>query len=91
MLLQVDSYHLGNIPFEPNKIVSFYPNPVNDRITIQLSAIIQLQKAEIYNTLGQFVATETNADFTVNQLSNGVHPIKIKTSKGVIQKNFIKK
>ncbi|ESU23687.1 M1 family metalloprotease precursor [Flavobacterium enshiense DK69] len=82
---------LGNESFELNQIISLYPNPANDRIAIQLPEAIQLQKAEIYNTLGQLVATETNVDFSLNQLSNGIHLVKITTSEGVIHKNFIKK
>ncbi|HSD13648.1 MAG TPA: M1 family aminopeptidase [Flavobacterium sp.] len=81
---------LGNESFELNQIISLYPNPSNDRITIQLPTTIQLQKADIYNALGQLVATETNAEFSVNKLSNGVHIVKITTSEGVIHKNFIK-
>jgi len=82
---------LGNASFELDQIISLYPNPANDRITIQLPANIQLEKAEIYNTIGQLVATENQAEFNVNRLSNGLHIVKITTSEGVIHKNFIKK
>jgi len=82
---------LGNASFELDQIISLYPNPEKDRITIQLTANIQLEKAEIYNTIGQLVATENQAEFNVNRLSNGLHIVKITTSEGVIHKNFIKK
>ncbi|ESU29078.1 M1 family metalloprotease precursor [Flavobacterium limnosediminis JC2902] len=82
---------LGNSSFELDQIISLYPNPSNDRIAIQLPATIQLEKAEIYNSLGQLTATETNAEFSVSALSDGVHIVKITTSEGVIHKNFIKK
>ncbi|TWI08279.1 putative secreted protein (Por secretion system target) [Flavobacterium cauense R2A-7] len=83
--------NLGNASFELDQIISLYPNPANDRITIQLPTNIQLEKAEVYNTLGQLVATENQTEFNVNLLSNGLHIVKITTSEGVIHKNFIKK
>lgn len=82
---------LGNASFELDQIISLYPNPANDHITIQLPANIQLEKVEIYNTLGQLVTTENQTEFNVNRLSNGLHFVKITTSEGVIHKNFIKK
>lgn len=82
---------LGNTSFELDQIISLYPNPTNDRITIQLPANIQLEKAEIYNTLGQLVSRENKVAFDVSHLSNGLHIVKITTSEGVIHKNFIKK
>jgi aminopeptidase N len=82
---------LGTASFELEQIISLFPNPANERITIQLPANIQLEKAEIYNALGQLVATETSTEFNVNRLSNGVHIVKITTSEGVTHKNFIKK
>lgn len=82
---------LGTSTFELEQTVGLYPNPANDQITIQLPTNIQLEKAEIYNTLGQLVGTETKAAFNVNRLSNGIHIVRITTSQGVIHKNFIKK
>lgn len=82
---------LGTESFDPNQIISLYPNPAKDRITIQLPANLQLQKADIYNTLGQLEMTETDAEFSVNHLSNGVHLVKLTTTEGIIHKNFIKK
>ena len=82
---------LGTASFQLEQTVTLYPNPTNDFMTIQLPTDIQLEKAEIYNTLGQLVGTETKAGFNVSRLSNGIHIVKITTSQGVIHKNFIKK
>ncbi|CAM3710588.1 M1 family metalloprotease precursor [Flavobacterium saliperosum S13] len=82
---------LGTAAFELEQTISLYPNPTNDVITVQLPSDIQLEKAEIYNTLGQLVGTETKAGFNVSSLSNGIHIVRITTSQGVIHKNFIKK
>lgn len=77
--------------FELNQTILLYPNPSNENVTIQLPTNTRLEKAEIFNVLGQLVATETKPNFNVSRLSNGVHNVKITTSGGVIHKNFIKK
>nr|WP_294938469.1 M1 family aminopeptidase [uncultured Flavobacterium sp.] len=82
---------LATDTFELQQSISLYPNPSSDRLNIQLPDTIQLEKAEVYNMIGQLVATETAPDFSVAGLSNGVHIVKITTSEGVTHKNFIKK
>lgn len=82
---------LGTTAFELEQTVSLYPNPANESVTIQLPSDIQLEKAEIYNTLGQLVETATKVGINTSGLSNGIHIVKITTSQGVIHKNFIKK
>jgi hypothetical protein len=52
---------------------------------------IQLEKVEIFNTLGQLVGQKTDHDFSISELASGIHLLKITTSEGVIHKNFIKK
>ena len=52
---------------------------------------VQLDKVEIYNTLGQLVALQSTVNCNVSHLSSGLHVIKITTSEGIIHKNFIKK
>ena len=82
---------LGNEAFQLEETVSIYPNPTNDELHIMMPTNVQLQKVEIYNTLGQLVGLQSTVDFNVNNLSSGLHVIKITTSEGIIHKNFIKK
>lgn len=82
---------LGNASFDLNQTISIYPNPVNDQIQIEIPNTIQLENVQIFNTLGQLVAHRNTNNFSVNELSAGLHLIKITTSEGVIHKNFIKK
>ncbi|WP_313805561.1 M1 family aminopeptidase [Flavobacterium sp.] len=82
---------LSSESFELNQMAALYPNPANDKITIQLPNTMQLENVSIYNTLGQLVATNTNTTLDVSSLSSGVHLVKIATSEGTIHKNFIKK
>ena len=52
---------------------------------------VQLEKVEIYNTLGQLVGQKTDHYFSISELASGMHLLKITTSEGVIHKKFIKK
>ena len=82
---------LGRESFDINKAVSVYPVPAENELTIQFPNNIILNKVEIYNSLGQLIATETKNVINTSQLSSGVHFLKIETSEGVFHKNFIKK
>ncbi len=82
---------LANASFELEQTISVYPNPANDEIHIMMPTTTQLEKVEIYNTLGQLLATHQTVDFKIDNLSSGMHVMKITTSEGAIHKNFIKK
>lgn len=82
---------LGNDSFELEKAISLYPIPASSELHIQLPSNIELQKIEIYNSLGQLVSTQNNKDMNISTLSEGIHWAKISTSEGVFHKNFIKK
>ena len=82
---------LGNENFELAETVSLYPNPSNKNLHIQLPSSISIQKVECYNTLGQLVLTKYTKDFSIEELTNGIHFARISTSEGIIHKNFIKK
>ena len=82
---------LANESFELERAISVYPNPANDELHIMMPTTTQLEKVEIYNTLGQLLATHQTTDFRIDNLSSGIHVMKITTSEGAIHKNFIKK
>ena len=82
---------LANESFDLEQTISVYPNPANDELHIMMPTTTQLEKVEIYNTLGQLLATYQTADFRIDNLSSGMHVMKITTSEGAIHKNFIKK
>ena len=86
-----NSTTLSNNSFELEEAISVYPNPANDELHIMMPTTTQLEKVEIYNTLGQLLATHQMADFRIDNLSSGMHVMKITTSEGAIHKNFIKK
>jgi aminopeptidase N len=82
---------LASNSFDLDQTVSVYPNPANDELHIMMPTSIQLEKVEIFNTLGQLVGQKTDHDFSISELASGIHLLKITTSEGVIHKNFIKK
>jgi hypothetical protein len=82
---------LANESFDLEQTISVYPNPTTNELHIMMPTTLQLEKVEIYNTLGQLVGQKEANDFSVTELSAGLHLLKITTSEGVIHKNFIKK
>jgi aminopeptidase N len=82
---------LANEAFDLDQSISIYPNPANDILHILTPTTIQIEKVEIYNTLGQLVGQKIDHDFSISELASGMHLLKITTSEGVIHKNFIKK
>jgi aminopeptidase N len=82
---------LGNESFNLENAIALYPNPSAEVLHIQMPSSVVLEKAIIYNSLGQKVAENNSLDFSVSQLSSGVHYIDIQTSEGTYHKKFIKK
>jgi aminopeptidase N len=82
---------LAHETFDLDQTISVYPNPANDELHIMMPTSVQLEKVEIYNTLGQLVGQKLDHDFSISELASGIHLLKITTSEGVIHKNFIKK
>jgi aminopeptidase N len=82
---------LGSQDFNLDNAVVLYPNPSADVLHIQMPSSFVLEKATIYNSLGQKVLENTTVDFSVSHLSSGVHYIDIQTTEGTYHKKFIKK
>jgi hypothetical protein len=85
-----NSATLGNEDFNMVDAIVIFPNPSTDFIQIQMPTTLVLEKATIYNNLGQKIAEHNSLDFSVSHLSTGVHYIQIETSEGTYHKKFIK-
>ena len=68
---------------------SLYPNPTKDQFTIQLNEGIQFQKADIYNQLGQFVLSSSEAIVDVSNLSQGMYFVEVFTDQGKSTRKLI--
>ena len=82
---------LGIENFTIDSAIVLYPNPSDDVLHIQMPTSVVLEKATIYNSLGQKIAENNSLDFSVSHLSSGVHYVDIQTSEGTYHKKFIKK
>jgi len=69
-----------------------YPNPSNESNVLNIRTTEQVDKVEIFNTLGQRVLSETNntKQLDIQNIDTGVYFLKIKTDSGSITKRLIK-
>ena len=68
---------------------NLYPNPVKEQFTVQLSQGLELQKINMYNSLGQFInSTKKNVVSTIN-LSQGFYFIEVVTNQGKATKKIV--
>ncbi|SEE34653.1 Por secretion system C-terminal sorting domain-containing protein [Tenacibaculum sp. MAR_2010_89] len=85
--------HLGHVRvfnlsgvLSTNEIIEsttkLYPNPVTNKLTIELKEKLQLKKVTVYNSIGKLILTTTNQIIDVNNLSKGIYFISIVTNKG---------
>lgn len=81
---------LSNDTFDLEKAITIYPNPVTDELHLQMPSNVTLQKATIFNNLGQVLQESNQSDFSISTLSSGVLYIQIQTSDGTFHKKIIK-
>ncbi|WP_347922943.1 T9SS type A sorting domain-containing protein [Pontimicrobium sp. SW4] len=67
---------------------SMYPNPVKSQFNIELKDGLELQKANVYNNLGQLVATETKPVIRASNFADGLYYVEIITNKGKATKKI---
>ncbi len=82
------------LSIEANEIsnnFTVYPNPVNNRLQLQLSPTLEFKIANIYNYYGQLVLQSKTTTINVSNLSSGVYFLEVKTNKGKGVKKIIKK
>ena len=70
------------------KIINVYPNPVKERIYIENTENIEMEKITIYDILGKIVLTEKNSfnKLNLSYLNSGVLFVKIETERRSITK-----
>ena len=73
---------------------NIYPNPVNDKLYIEIQTQTQTQTVEIYDVYGRqqsMVNGQQSTVIDVTDLNSGVYFIKVVTSEGESVQRFIKK
>ncbi|MFT4684635.1 MAG: hypothetical protein ACI863_001243 [Flavobacteriales bacterium] len=58
-----------------------YPNPVKDYLNISLNEGLELKRATIYNTLGQFIFSTQNLKINTSNIASGIYYIEGETNK----------
>jgi Arylsulfotransferase (ASST)/Secretion system C-terminal sorting domain len=71
-----------------DSIVSLYPNPTNDVITI--NSTLTIQKVEIYNILGTMVGKTSSNIVDLSSQSSGMYFLKIYSNSGLTSKKVIR-
>ena len=68
---------------------SMYPNPASTQITIDVPQGIALEKATIYNHLGQLVLSSKSTTIDTSTLSKGMYIVEVLTAQGTSSKKLI--
>ena len=69
----------------------FYPNPTSGIINIQKPAMLDVNKVEIFNALGQVLYSENFSEtIDVSKFAKGILFFRIETSEGIINKSVVK-
>lgn len=78
-----------------NNLLSIYPNPINDFMTVSLvTESVDVTTIYVINALGEIVVTEkatlSNTTLNTNNLTSGIYFVKIESKNGSAIKKFIK-
>lgn len=72
--------------------VKLYPNPTVHTINVQIPANIQVEKIEVYDTLGKLILQKENSEvISVESLSTGLYTAVVYTNHGVIKSKIAKR
>ncbi|GAK96286.1 chitinase [Nonlabens tegetincola] len=72
---------LSNEDLELQSIISLYPNPASNEVTVELSNDI-IKSITIYNLQGQSVKSSNTSKIFINDLNTGIYLVKVFTSNG---------
>ncbi len=81
---------LSTNPIDVSSLISIYPNPVKDVLTIDYLKTIN--SVEVYSLEGKLVFknNEQNTSISLNSLASGIYLLKINTDLGQVVKKIIK-
>ena len=93
----VDSGHLRVYDLRPllsvndfvQPKISLFPNPAREQFTIQLHEGIELEKVNLYSSLGELIISINNSIINTSKLSTGIYYVEINTNKGKATKKIV--
>ncbi|OXB07391.1 leucine-rich repeat domain-containing protein, partial [Flavobacterium psychrophilum] len=80
---------LSNHSFAIESNLKIYPNPVSEILNIALQEVLQLQKVNFYNTLGQLIKTTNHSETNVSSFAKGNYFVEVITNQGKATKTII--
>lgn len=89
---QVRMYDISTVLSTENfssKRFVIHPNPTSDKTTITLQEDQQLEKVNIYNTLGQLLKTDNKYELNISSLAKGNYFVEVITNQGKATKTII--
>ncbi len=90
----LDPASIGLAEYNSNITISMYPNPVNDKLTVQLPDNNENANIVITDITGKQVLSENKNgklfEFNTSDLTKGMYFITVKNSKGTVTKKFVK-
>lgn len=92
--IAVNTFYSSIKDSEQNNVFSFYPNPANEVLNVELENLNEAVTVSIINALREEVLIGKEAiqhsTFNIQHLTSGVYFIKIESKKGTTTKKFIK-
>ena len=80
---------------DDNEVALFFPNPVEDKLTIQLPTNLFRTKVTIYSVLGQelnsFFQTESRMEIDISHYKQGIYLMKLEANNRITSYKIIKK
>ena len=67
-----------------------FPNPTDDVVTVTIPESFNLEKIEVYNSIGQFIDKYNTNIISLKNQASGNYLLKIYTSGGNTTKKIIK-
>lgn len=81
---------LSHLPFDIEQVIKVYPNPVSDKLIIEIPKYLSFENLSIYNMLGQQVMESNAETIDLSHFDAGIYQLRIKTNSGVFTKKIIK-
>lgn len=79
---------------ELSALISIYPNPVQDRLNIELDQGLTIKAVQIFDLAGKRLVSSNeegvSLSLDVSNLNSGMYLIQMQTSKGLVTQQFVK-
>lgn len=72
--------------------VKLYPNPVADKLSLEMPADVTVRRMSVFNTIGQevFSSSQNTKVWELTSIAAGAYLIRVETEKGVATLKFLK-